>query len=158
VLHDCDQKPLSDILPLLHELSISYVEDKLTPAQIANPTFTVSDLSGLGVSSFLPLISDGQGAILGVGGEQFPPDKSYGFYTLTLTFDHQLTDGRTAALFLNDLKERLAHYETTVPEVDSELACQHCYRTAAVLRGIGAHLLQTAGDEGYICSVCLAGW
>lgn len=158
VLPNCDQKPLSGILEMLHELSIAYVEDKLTPAQIANPTFTISDLSGLGVSSFFPLISDGQGAILGVGGEQFAPGNPYGFYTLTLTFDHQLSDGRTAALFLNDLKERLAHYETTAPEVRSALVCPHCYRTAAELRGIGAHLVQIAGDEGCICSTCLAGW
>ena len=161
VLPDCDQRPLSDILAMLHELSIAYVEDKLTPAQIANPTFTISDLSGLGVSSFLPLISDGQGAILGVGGEQFAPGNLNGFFTLTLTFDHQLTDGRTAALFLNDLKERLAHYETTAPDVRSELVCPRCYRcyrTAAELRGVDAHLIQIAGDEGYICSLCLSGW
>ncbi|HUV95989.1 MAG TPA: 2-oxo acid dehydrogenase subunit E2 [Acidobacteriaceae bacterium] len=158
VLPDCDQLSLSDILAVLHELSIAYVEDKLKPTQIANPTFTISDLSGLGVSSFLPLISDGQGAILGVGGEQFAPGTPYGFYSLTLTFDHQLSDGRTAGLFLNDLKERLAHYEAMAPEVRSELVCSRCYRTAAELRGLDAHLIQMAGAEGNLCSLCTAGW
>jgi pyruvate/2-oxoglutarate dehydrogenase complex dihydrolipoamide acyltransferase (E2) component len=158
VLPQCDRQSLSGILAMLHELSIDYVEDKLTPAQMANPTFTVSDLSGLGVSSFLPLISDGQSAILGVGGEQFAPGSQYGSFTLTLTFDHQLSDGRAAALFLNDLKERLAHYENTAPEVREELVCPRCFRTAADLRDIGAHLVQIAGDQSHLCSRCLAGW
>jgi pyruvate/2-oxoglutarate dehydrogenase complex dihydrolipoamide acyltransferase (E2) component len=46
-----------------------------------------------------------------VSGEQFAPGSEYGFYTMNLTFDHQLSDGRTAARFLNDLKKRLQVYE-----------------------------------------------
>ena len=157
VFPECDCLPLHDVGEMLHTLALAYIEDKLTPGQISNPTFTISDLSGLGVSSFLPLISDGQGAILGVGGEQFAPGNSQGFYTLTLAFDHQISDGRTSALFINDLMDRLLCYENTV-EGGSDLLCSRCFRTATDLRRGGLHLLQLANGEGPLCSLCVGGW
>jgi pyruvate/2-oxoglutarate dehydrogenase complex dihydrolipoamide acyltransferase (E2) component len=158
VLPDCDRRPLQDVAEMLHELAIAYVEDKLTPGQLANPTFTISDLSGLGVASFVPLISDGQCAILGIGGEQFAPGSRSGFFTLTLTFDHQISDGRTAALFLNDLKNRFSYYETVEQESGVNFVCSRCFRTAVELSTLDAHLLQLAGAENYLCRICAAGW
>jgi pyruvate dehydrogenase E2 component (dihydrolipoamide acetyltransferase) len=111
VFPKCDEMGLRQVADELFQLTLAYVKNRLTPAQISNATFTISDLSGLGVSGVYPLISEDQGAILGVSSEQFAPDSAYGFYTLTLTFDHQLSDGRTAANFLNDLKKRLQSYE-----------------------------------------------
>jgi pyruvate/2-oxoglutarate dehydrogenase complex dihydrolipoamide acyltransferase (E2) component len=154
VLQSCDTLSLQQISAVLRELTMAYIEDKLTPVQISNATFTVSDLSGLGVSSFYPLISENQGSILGVGGEQFPPGSTYGFYTLTLTFDHQLSDGRTAALFLNDLKSRLQGYE----ETSKENFCSQCGRTAGQLAERASSLLLSASPEGYICTLCAAGY
>ena len=101
VLQNCDLLSLDEIVAELHDLTVAYLGDKLTPTQTANSTFVISDLSGIGVSSLFPLISENQGGILGVGGEQFAPNSKYGTYTLILTFDHQLCNGRTAALFLN---------------------------------------------------------
>jgi pyruvate/2-oxoglutarate dehydrogenase complex dihydrolipoamide acyltransferase (E2) component len=151
-----DELSLAQIMVLLRELTVAYIEDKLTPAQLANVTFTISDLSGLGVSSFQPLISENQGAILGVGGEQFVPESPYGFYSLTLTFDHQLSNGRTAALFLNDLKDRLQSYEQAVGQANAPLVCSSCYRTAAELRKVHHRILLSA--DGYLCTICAQGW
>jgi pyruvate/2-oxoglutarate dehydrogenase complex dihydrolipoamide acyltransferase (E2) component len=111
VFHDADQMSLQQVADELLALTTAYVQNKLTPTQISNATFTISDLSGLGVSDFYPIISENQSGILGVSGEQFAPGSEYGFYTMNLTFDHQLSDGRTAARFLNDLKKRLQVYE-----------------------------------------------
>jgi len=52
VFHNCDTLSLVQISTLLNDLTVAYIEDKLTPTQIANATFTISDLSGMGVSSF----------------------------------------------------------------------------------------------------------
>jgi pyruvate/2-oxoglutarate dehydrogenase complex dihydrolipoamide acyltransferase (E2) component len=154
VLQNCDTLSLEQISTLLRELTVAYIEDKLTPTQIANGTFTISDLSGMGVSSFYPLISENQGGILGIGEEQFLPDVAYGFYTLTLAFDHQLSDGRTAAFFLNDLKSRLQSYESTLWDVRHELACSQCGRTAEQLDKMNQNLLLSALPRGYICTIC----
>jgi len=158
VLSDCDALSLMEITEQIRELTLAYLDDKLTPVQIANGTFTISDLSGLGIASFLPLISENQGGILGVGGEQFAPGSAYGFYSLTLTFDHQLTNGRTAALFLNDLKDHLQHYEAAGQEASKQLDCAQCGRTAAELAKTDHHLLQSATQEGYLCTLCAVGY
>ena len=107
VLHQCDTLSLDDMGSKLRELTMAYMADKLTPAMMANPTFTITDLSGVGAASFFPLISENQGAILGIGGEASPLGTGFRRYTLTLTFDHQLSDGRKAALFLGELKKKL---------------------------------------------------
>lgn len=154
----CDTLSLQQVSTLLNDLTVAYIEDKLTPAHIANATFTVSDLSGMGVSSFYPLISENQGAILGVGAEQFPPDGAYGFYQLTLAFDHQLSDGRTAALFLNDLKSRLQGYESALQNARQEIACSKCGRTAEQLAEFDLLILVSALPKGYLCTACAAGY
>lgn len=158
VLPNCDMLGLNDVIGLLRELTVAYIDDKLTPAQLANATFTVSDLSGLGISGFVPLISENQGAILGVSGEQFAPGSPYGFYTLTLVFDHQLSDGRTAALFLGELKSRLENYESAAAEPETEPTCSRCFRTAKELATMNQHLLRSAGQDSYLCTVCASGW
>jgi pyruvate/2-oxoglutarate dehydrogenase complex dihydrolipoamide acyltransferase (E2) component len=158
VIPKCDLLSLQQITAGLRDLTVAYVDDKLTPAQLANATFTISDLSGMGVSGFYPLISENQGGILGVGGEQFAPGSLYGSYTLTLTFDHQLSDGRTAALFLGDLKDRLRSYETATGTVQAEMSCLLCGRTEAQLAGAQEHLLRSVAPEGYLCTLCAAGY
>jgi pyruvate/2-oxoglutarate dehydrogenase complex dihydrolipoamide acyltransferase (E2) component len=157
VLHNCDTLSLAQISTSLSDLTVAYIENKLTPTQIANATFTVSDLSGMGVSSFYPLISENQGAILGIGAEQFLPGSAFGSYNLTLAFDHQLSDGRTAASFLNDLKQRLHSYESTLHELRQEMVCTQCGRTAGQLAELNENLLLSAVPKGYLCTLCVAG-
>jgi pyruvate/2-oxoglutarate dehydrogenase complex dihydrolipoamide acyltransferase (E2) component len=163
VFQECDTLSLQQISNRLNDLTVAYIEDKLTPAQIANATFTISDLSGMGVSSFYPLISENQGAILGVGAEQFLPGDTHGFFNLTLSFDHQLSDGRTAALFLNDLKSRLLSYEGAIDGIHIEgirqdMSCSQCGRTAQQLAEADQNLLLSALPKGYLCTYCTAGW
>ena len=106
---------------------------------------------------------EGPGAILGVGAEQFLPGAVHGFFNLTLSFDHQLSDGRTAALFLNDLKSRLLSYEGTIEGIQTdgvhqEMSCSQCGRTAQQLAEADQNLLVSALPKGYLCTYCTAGW
>ncbi len=161
VLQACDQKSLAEITSELRTLVLGYLEDKLTPAQISGGTFTISDLSGSGVSSFLPLISEDQGAILGVGGEQFSPNADDGFYNLTLAFDHQLSEGRTAVLFLNDLKDRLLHYEKAMAgggSITSSVVCARCGRGVDELPDAKSYMVRTSVPPGHLCNLCMAGF
>lgn len=160
VIQDCDRLSLNQVTERLRELTLAYLDDKLKPTEIANATFTVSDLSGMQVSSFVPVISENQGAILGVGCEQFFAGDRAGFFSLNLAFDHQLSDGRTAAQFLNELKDRLAAYEAVAggTDVEPEMQCVRCARTTGELRRSSHFLVNAAVPEGYLCSLCLGGF
>ena len=160
ILRDCDHKSLSEITSELRELTLAYLDDKLTPTQVTGGTFTVSDLSGFGVANFVPLISEDQGAILGLGSEQYLPGSRDGLYTLTLGFDHQLSEGRTAALFLNDLKDRLLHYEKAMGDrtPESVPTCARCGRGTSDLPDSKSYLVQSVVPPGYLCNLCIAGF
>jgi pyruvate dehydrogenase E2 component (dihydrolipoamide acetyltransferase) len=84
---------------------------KLRPADIADATFTISNLGMYHVDHFSAIIIPPQAAILAVGSvadrviavEGKPAVRPV--MTLTLSCDHRAVDGARAALFLNDLAE-----------------------------------------------------
>jgi pyruvate dehydrogenase E2 component (dihydrolipoamide acetyltransferase) len=84
---------------------------KLRPADIADATFTISNLGMYHVDQFTAIIIPPQAAILAVGSiadrvvaiEGKPAVRP--MMTLTLSCDHRAADGARAALFLNDLAE-----------------------------------------------------
>jgi pyruvate dehydrogenase E2 component (dihydrolipoamide acetyltransferase) len=86
---------------------------KLRPADIADATFTISNLGMYQVDEFSAIITPPQAAILAVGGiadrvvavDGKPAVRP--MMTLTLSSDHRVVDGARAALFLNDLAEAI---------------------------------------------------
>ncbi len=86
---------------------------KLRPADIADATFTISNLGMYHVDAFSAIITPPQAAILAVGSiadrivavEGKPAVRA--MMTLTLSCDHRVADGARAALFLNDLAEAI---------------------------------------------------
>jgi pyruvate dehydrogenase E2 component (dihydrolipoamide acetyltransferase) len=84
---------------------------KLRPTDIADATFTISNLGMYHVDQFTAIITPPQGAILAVGRiadrvvavEGKPAIRP--MITLTLSCDHRASDGARAAMFLNDLGE-----------------------------------------------------
>ncbi len=162
VLRCADQRSLAELSSELHEQQVLYLNEELPVAALAGGTFTITDLAQEGTAFFHPLISQGQGAILGVGAETFPPGAEWGVFHLTLAFDHQLANGRMAAQFLHDLAARLSGYEAgwgagTVEEP----YCRHCERTLSALREMRGFLVLEAGQPGvggHVCSLCLKGF
>lgn len=75
----------------------------LTPAELLNGTFTVSNLGTLGVHRFNAMVLPPQAAILAVGA----PTED-GKVTLTLSCDHRIVDGAPAARFLRCVADELA--------------------------------------------------
>jgi pyruvate/2-oxoglutarate dehydrogenase complex dihydrolipoamide acyltransferase (E2) component len=162
VIRHADRKTVFEIAHELRGLMVTFVEGKLTPEQLNPGTFTVTDLSALGTSQFQPMINHYQSAILGIGAEQFLPGQETGYFTLTLAFDHSISEGRTAALLLAELRSHLASYEQTVAEDAwrAEAHCIRCLRTAAQLQQLheGHVLVRSEMPKGVICSLCLAGY
>jgi pyruvate dehydrogenase E2 component (dihydrolipoamide acetyltransferase) len=82
---------------------------------MADATFTVSNLGGLGVESFTPVLNPPQVAILGVDAITVKPvrktDGAVEFIDaigLSVTLDHQVLDGAPGARFLNVVKQKIA--------------------------------------------------
>jgi pyruvate dehydrogenase E2 component (dihydrolipoamide acetyltransferase) len=86
---------------------------KLRPADIADATFTISNLGMYHVDQFTAIITPPQAAILAVGSivdrvvavDGKPAVRP--MITLTLSSDHRAADGARTAMFLNDLAEAL---------------------------------------------------
>jgi pyruvate dehydrogenase E2 component (dihydrolipoamide acetyltransferase) len=86
---------------------------------MVDATFTVSNLGGLGVESFTPVINPPQVAILGVDAITLrpvrKPDGGVDFIDvigLSVTFDHQVIDGAPGARFLNIVKQKIASVQS----------------------------------------------
>lgn len=94
---------------------------KLTPDDISNGTFTITNYGVFGTIFGTPIINQPEVAILGVGAVQKKPvvievDGSDTFairniMALTLSHDHRLIDGMMGGLFLKYVKEVLENFE-----------------------------------------------
>lgn len=87
---------------------------RLAVHEMQGGTFTITNLGGLGVELFTPVINWPEIAILGVGALRKEPvvlddDRIEARWQLplSLTFDHRAIDGAPAARFLQTLRERL---------------------------------------------------
>jgi pyruvate dehydrogenase E2 component (dihydrolipoamide acetyltransferase) len=179
VFHNCDKMSLDDILTRKDDYIEKYISNTLLPVDLEGGTFTITDLSSLGSWLFNPVLNYMQSCILGIGGEN-PEGNAY---PLVLAFDHRVTDGMTAGMFLNDLKKRLIAHEhlllpgihnnppivkNTIQDVAEEKIpekeipiCTKCYRDIDELSKMDHYLLQTVdrnGDIQLVCTLCTAGW
>jgi pyruvate dehydrogenase E2 component (dihydrolipoamide acetyltransferase) len=84
-------------------------QGKLSASQMQGGTFTVTSLGALGIDAFTPIIHYPECAILGIGRIRRCPTVFEDQIvirdqvTLSLTFDHRITDGAPAARFLQTL-------------------------------------------------------
>jgi pyruvate dehydrogenase E2 component (dihydrolipoamide acetyltransferase) len=106
VLRDADRKGIETLALELNEIAEKTRERKIGPDVMEGGTFTISNLGGVGGTSFTPIVYAPQVAILGVStatlqpewdGEQFVPRL---IMPLSLTYDHRVIDGADGARFL----------------------------------------------------------
>ncbi|MDR3717115.1 MAG: 2-oxo acid dehydrogenase subunit E2 [Puia sp.] len=152
-----DSKTIAAIEEEILSLSNRYLDELLGIGDLSDISFTVTDLSSQGVSFFRPLVNTMNSAILGVSSI----DEKLQRMILSLTFDHRVTEGKTVAAFLSDLKGRLESYRpdgTTVPVED--VSCFRCLKTLQEdLAGTGfVKCITPHGKDGYICQACLKGF
>jgi pyruvate dehydrogenase E2 component (dihydrolipoamide acetyltransferase) len=112
-IRDCDRKSPRQLAQELAEVSQRAREQKLKPQDWQGASFTISSLGGIGGTSFNPIINAPEVAILGVSrsrmepvwdGEAFQPRL---MLPLSLSYDHRVIDGASAARFARFLAERL---------------------------------------------------
>jgi 2-oxoglutarate dehydrogenase E2 component (dihydrolipoamide succinyltransferase) len=103
VVHNCDQYSKDEIQTVFFELITASVKEKITIEQMSKPTFIISDLSSVGDCFFhTPLLAPFTSGILGLA-----LDKKASRLALTLTYDHQMTAGKEALLFLEAIRQKL---------------------------------------------------
>ncbi len=113
VIKDADKKSLGDLAKAARDLAERARAGKLASDEMADGTFTVTNLGGLGVEYFTPIINQPQAGILGIGKIMEKAVVLQGgihvrsMLTLSLVFDHRLLDGAPAAKFLAKVKELL---------------------------------------------------
>lgn len=114
VIHDADRKSVAQIGAELQALSERARADRLTPEDVQNATFTISNLGMFAVDSFTAIINPPQVGILALGriAERLVPVNGQPairpMTSLTLSADHRVVDGAMGARFLGDLAAVLA--------------------------------------------------
>ena len=118
VIRRADQLTLADLAMQTRELASKAQSKKLFPLDYEGGTFTVSNLGMLGVDSFIAIINPPQCAILAVG-RVAPRVVTDGdgieirsMMAATLSADHRVLDGVTAARFLQAMKQELEMAES----------------------------------------------
>lgn len=111
VIRNADTKSLETISQEAKDLAGRAKDGSLDPSEYVGSTFSISNIGMFGITSFTPIINQPDAAILGVcatedvlalseEGDLFTKK----VMTLSLTFDHRLIDGATAAKFQQTLK------------------------------------------------------
>jgi pyruvate dehydrogenase E2 component (dihydrolipoamide acetyltransferase) len=114
VIRDVDQKGVITIGREMSDLAALAREGKLKPGEMQGASFTISSLGGIGGTAFTPIINAPEVAILGVSRASIKPVYRDGEFIprlmlpLSLSYDHRVIDGATAARFTSHLVEVLA--------------------------------------------------
>jgi len=115
VVRDADKKTVSAISAEVRDLAGRARAKKLRPEEMANGTFSISNLGMYGIDEFAAVINPPEGAILAVGqvrnepvvqGDKVVPGKKM---AMTLSCDHRVVDGAVGATFLKALRSLLEH-------------------------------------------------
>ncbi|MEO8332181.1 MAG: 2-oxo acid dehydrogenase subunit E2, partial [Gallionella sp.] len=114
VLRDVDQKGIVQLAKELGEISARAREKKITAAEMQGGCFSISSLGGIGGTAFTPIINAPEVAILGVSKAIIKPMHQDDTFVarlmlpLSLSYDHRVIDGATAARFTVFLTQVLA--------------------------------------------------
>jgi len=110
VVHHADRKSITEIALTIRDLTQRARQGKLALEDVAGGTFTISNMGMLGIDKFNPIINPPECSILGVGRTVEKPVVQGGEIKIkpmawfSLSSDHRIVDGATAALFLNHIK------------------------------------------------------
>jgi pyruvate dehydrogenase E2 component (dihydrolipoamide acetyltransferase) len=111
VIRDVDRKGLLQLSAELATISEKARAGKLTLDEMQGGGFTISNLGGIGGTSFTPIVNWPEVAILGISrGSHEPVYRGEGFeprliLPLSLSYDHRVIDGADGARFLRWVAE-----------------------------------------------------
>jgi pyruvate dehydrogenase E2 component (dihydrolipoamide acetyltransferase) len=118
VIKDADKKGVLQISQEMRELAKKARDGKLGSADMSGGCFSISSLGGIGGRYFTPIINAPEVSILGVGKSSTEPHWDGGAFQprlilpLSLSWDHRVIDGASAARFNAHIGQTLADFRT----------------------------------------------
>jgi pyruvate dehydrogenase E2 component (dihydrolipoamide acetyltransferase) len=109
VIKDADKKSIRDIATEVQTLAEKARAGKLGIDEMRGGTFTITNLGGIGGTSFTPIVNYPEVAILGMCRSALQPVVKDGqivprlMLPLSLTYDHRVIDGADGARFTSRL-------------------------------------------------------
>ena len=154
-LENSNLKSLQEIREEIEDSLERYLNDRLSLREMTRATFTVTDLSASQMDFVLPILPARQSCIIGV------TRNSSEEFSIYVGFDHRVTEGREAALFLDHLAERIASFDRQTRAAETA-RCFFCETSAADglnddKRGL-LKIVRPGGDEVLCCNTCWLGW
>lgn len=113
VIKNVDQKNLTQLSIELAQISEKARNKKISLEELQGGCFTITNLGGIGGTSFTPIVNSPEVAILGVSRGSYKPVYKDGKFEarmivpLSLSYDHRIIDGADAARFLRWICEAL---------------------------------------------------
>jgi pyruvate dehydrogenase E2 component (dihydrolipoamide acetyltransferase) len=113
VIRDVDRKSVTELGDELAAVAQKARDKKVTGDDLRGGTFTITNLGGIGGTSFTPIINYPEVAILGMSRARLQPAVYEGqivprlLLPLSLSYDHRVIDGADAARFTRKLAEML---------------------------------------------------
>jgi pyruvate dehydrogenase E2 component (dihydrolipoamide acetyltransferase) len=113
VVRDADEMTMAELSGRAKQLVDKARAGGLAPDEMSGSTFTISNMGMLDVENFTAIINPGESAILAVSSTVKKPvvrDDAIvarPIMKMTLSSDHRLIDGATAARFVNSIKTKL---------------------------------------------------
>src|SRR5688500_13180183 len=121
VIHNADQMNLNGITKRVNDLANRARLNKLTPADLADPTYTVSNVGSFGNVMGTPIIMQPQVAIMAVGAIKKKPaviETKEGdligirqFMFLSHSYDHRVVDGSLGGMFVRKVADYLEAFD-----------------------------------------------
>nr|MDQ3331774.1 2-oxo acid dehydrogenase subunit E2 [Planctomycetota bacterium] len=116
VIRDADRKTILQIAVELTEMAGKARDRKLQMSDMQGGTFTITNLGGIGGSSFTPIVNYPEVAILGMSRSQSQLKLQDGqvvermMLPLSLSYDHRVINGADAARFITTLSGSLSDF------------------------------------------------
>ena len=117
VIRDVGDKSLLEIALELNEIAEKARDRKITVDEMRGSSFTISNLGGLGVGAFTPIVNAPDVAILGLGRGQLKPqfDKNNKMLSrlmmpVCVSYDHRVIDGADGARFTRAVIDYLGSF------------------------------------------------
>ncbi|MCL4118150.1 UNVERIFIED_CONTAM: hypothetical protein GTU68_028115 [Idotea baltica] len=118
VIKNAEEKNLIGIARSLNDIALRARDKKLSPDEVMNGTFTVTNPGVFGTIIGTPIINQPQAAILCLGAIEKRPvvvddmiairERCY----LTLSYDHRIIDGSLGGQFLAHIRDYLENWDT----------------------------------------------
>jgi pyruvate dehydrogenase E2 component (dihydrolipoamide acetyltransferase) len=117
VIKNADQKDLAAISRAVADLAARARAKQLKPEEVSGGTFTITNPGVFGALFGMPIISQPQVAIVGVGNVEKRPvvrDDAIAIRTmayLSIGYDHRIIDGAVADEFMSHIKQEIENWD-----------------------------------------------